>query len=147
MVLAAACLMLSLGTGVANYHQYARFLTIEDVQKITGLKDVTQAPQQPSAKEEMIFLSKDGDPVLTASFLPASAYVGARSSKAGVKSMVQGIGEEAFVGPASGPPLYILVFRKGPYTVVIDTELTGKTPVIPIEQLTAIAKLIASRIQ
>lgn len=127
--------------------QYAKYLAISDVEQVTGLKGVKLIPKNPGDDEDLTFATQDGKIVLSVMFLPANAYAGAKSSTDGVKSALKDVGEEGFVGPASGPPLYILVFRKAAYTVILNTELEGEKQVrIPIEKLTAIAKLIASRL-
>jgi hypothetical protein len=129
----------------AGQAQHDKYLSVADVQNITMLTGVKKVPRSEDADGDLNFASQDGKIMLSVSIYPASAYASAKSSKTGFKSIVQGIGEEAFIGPKDGPPLYILVFRKGAYAVVINTELeTGKTR-LTMEQLTAIAKLMASR--
>jgi hypothetical protein len=130
----------------AAQFQYAKYLTIADIEQVTKLKGVQQVPQSADADGDLNFARQDGKLILSATFLPSSAYAGAKSSKEGFKSKIQGVGQEAFVGPVSGPPLYILVFRKGAFAVILNTELEGTTrPRLTIEQLTAIAKIVASR--
>ncbi len=143
----ALVLAAGLGTSVAGGPpQYAKYLTVSDVQRVTGLKDVSLLPKHPGADEDLTFADRDGNVIVAVTFLPANSYKGARSSVDGVKSAIKDVGEEGFVGPASGPPLYILVFRKADFTVILNTELEETTKArIPIEQLTAIAKIIASR--
>ena len=127
-------------------YQYARFITVSDIEKVTGLKGIATVPKTADADGDLNFAAKDGRLILSASFLPASAYVGAKSSRDGFKNVIAGVGEEAFIGPAGNSPSFILVFRKAAYTVVLNTELESDTRArVPIEQLTALAKIIASR--
>ncbi len=140
-------LVAGLGTSIAGGPpQYGKYLTVSDVERVTGLQGVSLQPKRPGDDEDLTFTDRNGNVIVAATFLPANAYAGARSSTDGVKSALKDVGEAGFVGPASGPPLYILVFRKADFTVILNTELEGTTKArIPIEQLTAIAKIIASR--
>ncbi len=141
LLLAGLSLVLPAGQG-----QQEKFLSVADVQKLTGLTGIKLVPRNAEADGDLNFARQDGKIILSVSLYPASAYASAKSSKTGVKSAVQGIGEEAFVGPSDGPPLYILAFRKGANTIIINTELESRTSArLTLEQLTAIAKLMASR--
>jgi hypothetical protein len=131
---------------LAAQKQYEKYITTADVEKATGLSAVKLVPKTEEADGDLNFAGQDGKIILSVSFYPASAFSSARSSRSGFKSSLKGVGEEAFVGPADGPPLYILAFRKGSYTVVLNTELEDKSNArLQSEQLVAIAKLIASR--
>ena len=126
--------------------QYAKFITVQDIERVTGLKGVTPIQKSADADGDLNFARQDGKLILSASFLPATAYVGAKSSPEGFKSLYPGIGEEAFIGPSGNSPSFILVFRKAAYTVMLNTDLESETKTrIPIEQLVALAKIIASR--
>lgn len=141
---ATSALILAGLCGTLPARQFVRFLKAADIQQATGLKGVTQLP--PTADSDLNFASQDGKVILSASFLPASSFAAARSSEKGFKSSLKGVGEEAFVGPANGPPLFVLVFRKGDYTVILNTELDDSNrPRLTLEQITAIAKIVASR--
>jgi hypothetical protein len=130
----------------AAQSQYATYLSVADVERATGLKGVKQVPRSADADGDLNFAGEDGRLILSATFVPAKAYAAAKSSKEGFKSLLKGVGEEAFVGPLGGPPLYILVFRKGAFAVILNTELESSTRArLTIEQLTEIAKTIASR--
>ncbi len=126
--------------------QYAKFVTVQDIEKVTGFKGVVPVPKSADADGDLNFALKDGKLLLSASFLPASAYTGAKSSKEGFKSVYPGIGEEAFIGPTGNAPTYILVFRKAAYTVMLNTELESETQArLTLDQLVALARIIASR--
>lgn len=146
-ILGAGCLLGSLCLMVSAYsYQYAKFITVQDIEKITGLKGITQIQKSANADGDLNFARQDGQLILSASFLPVTAYAGAKSSQSGFKSLYPGIGEEAFIGPSGSSPSFILVFHKAAYTVMLNTELETETKArIPIEQLVAIAKIIASR--
>jgi hypothetical protein len=147
LFLAAALLMSGSAAGLlAQTDQFHKYLGVEDIEKVTGLKGIKRVPKSAEADGDLNFAGPDGKVILSASFYSSSAYKDARSSKAGFKSTIQGIGEEAFVGPAGPPPLFILAFRKGNYAVVLNTEVDGQTNArLPMEQIVAIAKVIASR--
>ena len=147
LFLAAAFLLADSGAMPADQSdQFFKFLGTADMQKITGLQGIKLVPRTEDADGDLNFARADGQILLSVSFYPAASYASARSSQSGFKSAVQGIGEDAFVGPAGGPPLFILAFRKGNYTVVLNTELDDKNkPVLTMDQITQIAKLIASK--
>ncbi len=146
-ILAVGLLLGSWGLIVSAYsYQYAKFITVKDIEKVTGLKGVVPIQKSADVDGDLNFARQDGKPILSASFLPASAYAGAKSSPEGFKSLYPGIGEEAFIGPSGNSPSFILVFRKAAYTVMLNSELENeKQARIPIEQLAALAKIIASR--
>ncbi len=144
----AVCSLVSFWSlaGVAHTFQYAKFITAQDIEKVTALKGVVPIPKSADADGDLNFALSDGKLVLSATFLPASAYAGAKSSKEGFKSVYPGIGEEAFIGPTGNAPIYILVFRKAAYTVMLNTEPESETRArLTLEQLVALAKIIASR--
>jgi hypothetical protein len=145
--LAAALLLIFWVLSTLAYSfQYAKFITVQDIEKVTGLKGIVPVPKSADADGDLNFALKDGKLLLSASFLPASAYVGAKSSREGFKSAYPGIGEEAFIGPTGNVPTYILVFRKAAYTVMINTELESETKArLSLDQLVTLAKIIASR--
>jgi hypothetical protein len=147
LILAIGLLVAWQGAGIPAYSfQYAKFLTVQDIEKVTGLKGVNPVQKNADVDGDLNFAGPDGKVIVSATFLPASAYVGAKSSKDGFKSVVPGIGDEAFQGPAGTTPPFILVFRKAAYTVIVNTELEDqKRPRLTIEQLIAISKLIAAR--
>jgi hypothetical protein len=137
-------IVLSLAS-LAGAFQYARFLTVADIEKVTGLKGVTPIPKSADADGDLNFGGKNGQVILSVTFLDASAYVGYKSSKEGFKSPLSGVGEEGFIGPAGDEPSFIVVFRKASYAVMLNTIPDGKTTRLSIKQLTELAKIIASR--
>jgi len=144
-ILAALLLLAGLNATLpAGQGQLNKYLSVADVQKVTGLSGIRQVPRSEEASGDLNFARPDGKLILSVSIYPSSAYASAKSSKYGFKSNVQGIGEEAFWGPRDGPPLFILTFRKGAHAVIINTEPESPPP-LTMEQLAAIAKLMASR--
>jgi hypothetical protein len=146
-ILAVLLLLAGLNSALpASQGQLDKYLSVADVQKISGLSGIRQVPRSEEADGDLNYARPDGKIILSVSFYPSSAYASAKSSRTGFKSNVQGVGEEAFSGPRDGPPLYILAFRKGAHTVILNTELESPTSSrLSMEQLTAIAKLMASR--
>lgn len=146
-LMAAFLLAVPLTTLSAQSDRYLKYLGTADVEKVTELKGIRIVPNSPDADGDLNFVRADGQLILSASFYASSAYGEAKSSKTGFKSAIQGVGEDAFVGPADAPPLFILAFRKGIYAVVLNTELDDSNkPILSMEQLIAIAKIMASRI-
>jgi len=64
-----------------------------------------------------------------------------------VKSQVQGLGDEAFIGPASDLP-YMLVVRKGDKCLALSTFADPQTAGanrLTMDQLKAVAKVVIGR--
>jgi hypothetical protein len=132
-------------TSLAGAFQYAKYLTVADIEKATGLKGVRPIPQSADADGDLNFADKGGQLILSVTFLDATAYAGYKSSKAGFKSPISGVGEEGFIGPAGDEPAFILVFRKAAFAVMLNTIPDGKTTRLSMQQLTDLAKIIAAR--
>jgi hypothetical protein len=130
---------------LAGAFQYAKYLTVADIEKVTGLKGVTPIPKSADADGDLNFARKDGQVILSVTFLEATAYAGYRSSKQGFRSALAGVGEEGFVGPSGDEPPFIVVFRKAGFAVMLNTIPEGKTTRLTLQQLTDLAKIIASR--
>lgn len=122
---------------------YDKYLTAADVQKVSGLKSIVQKVDG----KKLTFLA-DKKHVLQVLFQGAKAYKLNKETAGYVKAAVNGVGEEAFSGPATNPQ-YVLIFRKKDFCVrlstFIDINDTSKT-VLTMDQLIALGKIIASRI-
>jgi hypothetical protein len=78
----AAILLGSFGAAmVSGTPQYAKYLTVADIERVTGLKGVKLVPKTPDSDDDLTFSSQDGKVILAVSFLPASTFAAAKSSK------------------------------------------------------------------
>lgn len=127
-----------------------KYLTVADVQKVSGIAGVKVSQSTPRT---IHFANADGRAILVAKFLNVKIYNKADAAKMGlVKSDVSGIGEEAYCGPNAETP-YVLTFKKGPLCVELSSLFNqndfqaGKMMLyISLDKLEALGKLIASRI-
>ena len=130
---------------------YAKYLTVADVEKIsgfTGIKAVERNPMQ-GFDGDLNFAKADGKMVVTAKFYDANWYAGSKQNKDQIKAMVPDIGEEAYIGPGFMDPQYTLTFLKGQHCVFLSTALVAGDPIktaLTLDQLKDIGKLIASRL-
>ena len=125
------------------------YITIQDMEKVTGLTGLKVAPSDPSkgAGGDHNFADSAGNLVLmTQKMSGRTMYEGNKKMKSYVKGPVPGVGDEAFNGPPGDYP-YFLFFLKGDTSVSLATYFGkgGKTR-ISMEKLIELAKLIASRI-
>ncbi len=152
--------VLLLGTlatrGAAAAGQFDHIINAADVEKATGLAGVKQVPRDKAAPGytenklltgDLNFIRADGQPILMVQFRPAFVYEEFKGDAAYNKAPVAGVGSDAFSSPVY-PPQYAINFLKGNYYAVVTTHLdpTDKAKtLLTFDQLTALAKLIASR--
>lgn len=126
----------------ADTPAYDKYLTAADVEKVTGLKDLTRKVDGRELK-----FYEGTKLVLNVRFQGAKAYKLNRETPEYVKGEVAGVGEAAFFGPAVDPP-YVLIFRNKDSCVRVYTYLEKSDPaktVLTMDQLIALGKIIASR--
>jgi hypothetical protein len=135
--------------------KYEKYLTTDDITRVTGVKDVRLSEStQSSSTGHLYFSNREGKQILKVKFYRASLYKKNEATKLGlVKGEVKGIGEDAYYGPNAEMP-YILSFKKGEVYVELSTIVNknaakdGKLQLfLTIEQLKALGKTIASRIE
>jgi hypothetical protein len=120
---------------------YDKYLTAADVEKVSGLKGLTQKV----FSHELIF-SGNKKLVLDVSFEGAKFYKLYKGTKDYVKGEVAEVGEEAFYGPAANPQ-HILIFRKKDFCVTLYTYRNDPSKtILTMDQLIALGKIAASRI-
>jgi hypothetical protein len=127
---------------LAETPAYDKFLTAADVEKVSGLKDLTR-----KVTERELKFAENTKLVLNVRFQGAKAYRLNKETPAYVKGEVAGVGEEAFYGPAANPQ-YVLIFRNKDFCVRLYTYIDKSDPsktVLTIDQLIALGKIIASR--
>jgi hypothetical protein len=134
----------------AQANPYHKYLTAADIEKVTGLTGVKEVPRNPQkgAGGNLNFADGDGNLILIASFLTAGDFKAYKSEEDMVKETVEGVGEEAFFGPGSSDPPYLLLIRKGDRCLALSTFVSDADPLktrIPMPQLIAIGKIVIGR--
>lgn len=153
-VIASLAILILAGLCLAAVEQQTptldKYLTAADVQKVSGFPGVKISQ---STARVLHFADSDGHPILVAKFLNVKIYNKADAAKMGLmKADVSGIGDEAYCGPNTDTP-YVLTFKKGPFSVELSTLFNAKSQgpklalFLTMDQLEALGKLIASRIQ
>ena len=127
------------------------FLTIEDVEKVSGISNVRQIPFDPVRflGSELNFVSETGNKILSVDFFSASQFDDYKKiSTSHSLEALSGIGDEACAGadPLDRSP--ILIFKKGIHAVVMNAaaESRAHQKQLDLEQLIKIGKIVASRI-
>jgi hypothetical protein len=132
--------------------QYDAYLSVADVEQVSGLKRVKQIQFNPLRfmGSDLNFVTSDGNKILSVEFSNVRHY---NTYKVfvpkNVKTLLQDIGEEAFTGPDIENQMpYLLVFRQGSYAVSLTAATTCDTQknMLTIEQLVSIGRIIAKRI-
>jgi hypothetical protein len=132
--------------------EYDGYLTVADVEQVSGLKGVKQIRFNPLRflGSDLNFVTSDGNKILSVEFSNVRHY---KTYKVfvpkNVKTLLQDIGEEAFTGPDIENQMpYLLVFRQGDYAVSLTAATTcdSQKNMLTLEQLIRIGKIIAKRI-
>jgi hypothetical protein len=125
----------------------AQYLTVQDVEKITGLTGIKIVPPDASkgAGGDLNFADKDGKLiVMVQRMLTSDALYSANKKMASsVQADIQGVGDAAFTGPA-GKLQYFVFFKKGKGSGSVASFLGMTGPLLPIDQLKRIAQQIAA---
>jgi hypothetical protein len=125
----------------------AQYLTVQDVEKITGLHGVKLVPPNPSkgAGGDLNFADKDGKLILMVNRNLSSdmLYSQTKNMKGTVKADIQGVGDAAFAGPA-GALQHFVSFKKGKGSGTASTFLTFTGTLLPMDQVKKVAQQIAS---
>ena len=125
----------------------APYLTVQDVEKITGLHGVKLVPPDASkgAGGDLNFADKDGKLILMVNRNLSSDmfYSQTKNMKDTVKADITGLGDAAFIGPA-GMLQYFVSFKKGKGSGTVSTFLGFTGTLLPIDQVKKVAQQIAS---
>jgi hypothetical protein len=139
--------------GISKTSPYEKYLTVEDVKRVTGLKVVWQVPFHPEEflGSDLNFVNEQGEKILCIAFSKAGLYNTYRSTVPKYfKTPVKDLGEEAFIGPdIEGREPFMLVFRKGDHAVSLTTATTrdANRNLLTVDQLITIGGIIASRLE
>ena len=125
----------------------AQYLTVQDVEKITGLQGVKLVPPDASkgAGGDLNFADKDGKLILMVNrnLYSDMLYTQTKNMKDTVKAEIRGVGDAAFIGPA-GTLQYFISFRKGKGSGTVSTFLTFTGTLLPMDQVKKVAQQIAA---
>ncbi len=145
------CLYLSFGLATAAWAQNPneKYLTGADIEKVTGMKGITLIARGsvPGAGGDLNFADASGELILMAQFTDAKNFAGFKNKYP--NGAVNGVGAEAVQGAAMpGMPDNLLAFTKGTRRVVLTSfgDFIKKKVYLTVDQLTALGKLIASRL-
>jgi len=145
------CWWLSLGLALTAFAQspYERYLTGADVEKATGIKEISLIPRGSvaGAGGDLNFADASGEVILMVQFTDAKNYAGFKAKYA--KGAAAGVGDEAILGAIMpGITDNLLAFKKGTHCVVLTAfaDFIKKKVYLTVDQLTALGKLIASRL-
>jgi len=155
----ALCLSLvvSIFGAVTASGKYENIISTSDVEKATGLTGLKQVPRQKAVDGvtgnkyltgDINFVQANDQPIMVVQFLPSFAFDQFKGDSGFIKAQVQGIGDEAYTGPSFDPQTSVNFVKGGTYVTVstlIDPR-DKKKAVLPIEQVIAVAKVIAARI-
>ena len=124
---------------------YRKYLTVEDLIKITGTKfKLNYVDMKFNGKPDFTFSTTDEDHiVLTVTVLPGSRYEKVYSD---FRSQDYKTMENAFWGPKNENPPRMLGFRKGDTTITVTRYIDAGQYPISVEMMERIAKTIAARL-
>ena len=139
--------------GISKDSPYEKYLTVDDVKCMTGLKAVWQVPFHPEEflGSDLNFVNELGEKILCVIFSKASLYNTYRLTvPINFKMPVKGLGDEAFIGPdIDGREPFMLVFRKEDHAVSLTTATTiiANRNLLTVDELISIGGIIASRLE
>jgi uncharacterized protein YxeA len=118
---------------------YAKYLSVADVEKATGLKGITTKHNYT-----LHFLNAEGKEILQVRFEKAKRWEEETKNKE-YWTPVEGIGDQAAVGIPGMP--YMLAFKKGPHMVIVSTSrIEGLKLYLSVDQMKAVCKIIEPRL-
>ena len=142
-------ILLGGATAEAQFIKPETLLTVADVSRITKVPGVKTVPQDPTkgASGDVNFADAKGELLLSLALQPPSSFQAAKS-QAG--AAVTGVGDEAYEypkAPGGGLPPFILIFRQGPYGVMLTSFFEqGNRPRVPQAQLKELALVVIGQL-
>ncbi len=142
------CVILGQALPAAAQGAYDKYLSAADVEKASG-KGVRLIPRGSAAGAggDLNFADDSGEPILMVQFADAKNFAGVKAKYG--KGAVPGVGDQAIEGGSMpGMPDNLVAFTKGTHCVVLTAfgDFVGKKLYLTIDQLTSLAKVIASRL-
>ncbi len=124
----------------SNESPYGKCLTTADVEKITGLQDVTRK----EIAFTLEFYNDKHEKILEAGFNSPGFYKAEVEKNRDYYVEIPGIGERAGLAIPGMP--YRITFLQGKFCVMVQTPLEGGKTLLNMEQLLAVGKMIAGRL-
>jgi hypothetical protein len=128
----------------------SNLLTPADVEQVSSLTGIKAVPRDPTkgAGGQVNLATADGKLVVMANFGNGAQFDTMKSSP-NYRESLSGLGDAAFIGPSKNimPTLYIVGFKKGDHSAVLNTFFKGATTdtMLTMDQLKALAAIVASR--
>ncbi len=160
----AACLLVALvacnnkpAPGVANTGERktgnvagaGSLLTIADVEKVSGKTGLKLVPRDPTkgAGGDLNFATADDKMLAMLVVADMSIFTQWKGHTTYNAGAIPGVGDEAYKGPG-GPTQYLVFFRKGEKVASVSSfmDMATAKPYLSMDQLTVLAKLVASRL-
>ena len=146
-VLAWLALSVSMAFSQTKAASGAQYLTVQDVEKITGLTGLKIVPPDASkgAGGDLNFADKDGKLIVMVQRMLNSDALYSENKKMAdtVQADIQGVGDAAFTGPA-GKLQYFVFFKKGKGSGSVASFLGMTGSLLPMDQVKKIAQQIAA---
>lgn len=118
---------------------YAKYLSVADVEKATGLKGITTKHNYT-----LHFLNAEGKEILQVRFEKAKRFE-EETNRKDLWTPFEGVGDQAAVGVPGMP--YMLAFKKGHHMVIVSTtRIEGLKLYLSVDQMKAICKTIEPRL-
>lgn len=129
---------------------FKTFLTVEDVERISGLKRIRQIPFHPMLflGSELNFVSESGHKILCVDFFEAKQFgIYKRMSSRSSLALFNGLGDEACAGHDPIDNSSLLLFRKGDNAVLMNSVAAEHASAgLNLEQLIQIGEVVAARL-
>ena len=143
------CLSLGQVRTASPQGSFDKYLTPADVEKATGMGGVRLIPRGSAAGAggDLNFADGSGELVLMVQFTDAKNFAAFKAKYA--KGAVSGVGDQAFEGGSMpGMADNLVAFSKGTHCVVLTAfaDFVNKKVYLTVDQLTALGKVIASRL-
>jgi hypothetical protein len=141
--------LLGSATAEAQFIKPEALLSVGDVARITKVPGVKTVPQDPAkgASGDVNFADAKGELLLSLAMQAPSSF---QSAKKQAGAAVAGVGDEAYEypkDPGGGLPPFMLIFRQGPYGVMLTSFFeAGNRLRVPQPQLKELALIIIGQL-
>ncbi len=125
---------------VYNESSYGKYLTVSDVENVTGLQGVTRK----EIALTMEFYNEADEKILEACFNSPNFYKNEVEKNQAYYVEISGIGQRAALAIPGTP--YRITFLQGKFCVMVQTPLEGGKTILKITQMIEICKIIAGRL-
>ena len=142
-------ILLGSATAEAQFIKPETLLTVADVTSITKVAGVKTVPQDPTtgASGDVNFADAKGALLLSRAMQQPSSF---QAAKKQAGAAVAGVGDEAYEypkEPGGGLAPFMLIFRQGPYGVMLTSFFEQGTKLrVPQAQLKELALIVIGRL-